>query len=135
MQKDDSRLPAFGVEVGVDVLSRVVVPVVRQLRSPVQSLSAVLKALSGRCASSSPLGERVIIAVVRRVYPYMIPPRTERGARVPCALVELWRREAWGAPGFSVLWRRVKTLWRGEVRRVCVSQQRRGGGEEVQGTR
>lgn len=79
-------MPGFGVELGVDVLGRVVVPVVRELRSPVESLSVVLDALRVRAASSSPLRVRVIAAVVHRVYPH-IPPRTNRGAgRVPGAM-------------------------------------------------
>lgn len=125
-------MPGFGVELGVYVLQRVVVPVVRELWSPVESLSAVLKALGVRRASSSPLGIRVIVTVVRSIY-LQILPRTKRRTCIPGAPAELWRREVWGFPGFLVLRRRLKTLRRGEGRRVCVPQQRRGGGEEILG--
>lgn len=123
-------MPGFGVELGVYVLNSVVVPIVRELRSPVQSLSAVLKALSVGRSTSPPLGKRVIVLVVDRIYVYT-RPREKRRAGVPGALGELWRRKVCGTPGFLVLWRRVKTLRRGEVRWVGVPKQRRGGGEQV----
>lgn len=102
----DLRLPAVGGELGVDVLSRVVVLTVRELRSPAESLSTVLKALGVRGASSPPLGQRLIVVAVHRVQPN-IPPQAERGADVVRALAELWRSEVRALPGCLVLRRRV----------------------------
>lgn len=101
----DLRLPVGG-ELGVDVLSRVVVLTVRELRSPAESLSTVLKALVVHGASSPPLGQRLIVVAVHRVQPH-IPPQTERGADVVRALAELWRSEVRALPGCLVLRRRV----------------------------
>lgn len=97
----DSRLPAVGGELGVDVLS-VVVLTVEDLRSPAESLSTVLKALGVRGSSSPPLGQRLIVVAVRRVQPH-IPPQAKRGANVVRDPAELWRREVRTLPGCLVL--------------------------------
>ncbi|TNN77737.1 hypothetical protein EYF80_012035 [Liparis tanakae] len=62
-----------------------VVPVVRALRCPVESLTAVLNAVIVRRAASSPLGEQVIASVEQRVRPRILPRRKRRAA-VPDAL-------------------------------------------------
>lgn len=77
----DSRLPAVGGELGVDVLSGVVVLTVEELRSPAESLSTVLKVLGVRGSSSPPLGQRLIVVAVHRVQPH-ISPQAKRGANV-----------------------------------------------------
>lgn len=130
----DSRLPAVGGELGVDVLSRVVVLTVQELRGSAESLSAVLKALGVRGSSSPPLGQRLIVVAAHRVQPH-IPPQAKRRANVVRAPAELWRREVRALPGCPVLRRRVQALGGSDVRRVRVPQERGGGREEVQGPR
>lgn len=128
-------LSAVGGELGVDVLSRVVVLPLRELGCPAESLSTVLKELCVRGASSPPLGQRLIVVAARRVQAH-VAPQAKRGADgVVGVPAQLWRREVRAPGGCPALRRRVQALRRGEVRRVGVPQERGGGGEEVQGPR